>query len=529
MGREIELKLELEPEALTRVRQFRGLKPHLGAQTLGRAKARTLRSTYFDTEDIDLRREGVALRVREAGRRRIQTVKSRKVEPGPLNDRSEFEADLMADAAAPDLNRIPADLRQRIETAAGSKSLSPLFVTDIRRTERVVRLADGGEIDLAFDEGRIQANGKDTPVSEIELELKKGQPASLYRLALDLAKLAPLRVNQISKAERGYALAAKATPPNAVKSKPVRLSKTATFDDVCAISLRHALAHMMANEPALIQAREPEALHQMRVALRRLRAGLSMFGRSFGCPATGSLVDEARWLGGELGAARDFDVFCTQILTPVEAARSADPGLVALRSFSEAARTRAWNRARQAVAGPRYAEFVLRLALYIEERGWHENASAGERARMPLEAKARTIAPSLLDRYLKKASKLGRRIDSLSSEQRHELRKRLKTLRYASGYFASLYNKKATARYLGYLSRLQDVFGELNDVATADHLVHDLSEALDEDGADKALRPELARAGGLVLGWHSARAEADWTGARDLWRRFEKAEPFWRE
>ena len=113
------------------------------------------------------------------------------------------------------------------------------------------------------------------------------------------------------------------------------------------------------------------------------------------------------------------------------------------------------------------------------------------------------------------------RLDELSVPERHELRKRLKMLRYAAEFFTPLFPEAETGRFLKRLRRLLDTFGYLNDVAMAETL-SDLCRA------EAAPDSERDAAAGYVLGWHSARAEKAWESVPMRWRQLKQAERFWR-
>ena len=112
------------------------------------------------------------------------------------------------------------------------------------------------------------------------------------------------------------------------------------------------------------------------------------------------------------------------------------------------------------------------------------------------------LTDKVLGKWWRKIIQAGRRIDSLSAAERHEMRKRLKTMRYAVEFLASLYPAKDVRRFTKKLRSLQDKFGYLNDVVVA--------EKLKLVRADGTSDPGLQRAGGYVIGWHAARAERAW-------------------
>lgn len=507
MDREIELKLECEPEALDRLRRARALT----SLTKGRASARKLRSVYFDTEDFALMNSGFALRVRQTGATRVQTLKTEPEGGGPASDRGEWEVSLGAGDDGPDLNRLPAALRDRIRTLAHGGQISPRLVSDIRRTTNLLHMPDGGRIELAIDRGVLRANGHEAQVSELELELKRGEPAELYRLALALTDVAPLRIGLRSKAERARALAG-GENLQPVRSEAVALSRDASVGDAYALILRHCLTHLLANEAAAFEGNSAEALHQMRVALRRMRSAFLAFDGLAG-GGTDDMTREAKWLTRAIGGARDHDVFLKEILAPAIAHDEGDAELAALQVAAEKARDEAWAAARACIRSPRMTRFVLQMALYLDEEGWR-GETAGDISGKPVAG----FAAAALDKRLKKTMKLARNIDHLDADDRHELRKRLKKLRYTLGFFAALFPRAHAGRYLRQLAKLQDVFGALNDVETAQEIVEALGRA----------NPGLADAGARAITHHERRVRKERQAARRLCRHFATLEPFWR-
>lgn len=503
--REIELKLVCEPAELERIKRA----PALQRLKQGRASGKHLRSVYFDTENLTLGDHGFALRLRRVGGACVQTLKTDTGASGGATgalarDTGEHEARLPRGSSVPDLNRLPANLKKRIQKLANGDALAPRLESDIRRTIHNLATPQGDRIELALDRGALRADGRDAPVSEIELELKEGAPASLYRVALDLNEIAVLRVGYKSKSERGFALLRPETPA-AVKAEAVLLDHDMPLADAYAAVLRHCLVHMMANEGATADARLPEALHQMRVALRRARSAFEIFRPAIGGDTADRLAAEAKWLANELGPARDLDVFLSDILAPVA---PRDAGLDDLRMRAEALQRSHWDKAVAVLGSRRYTRFLLEYGLFLAERGWTVKSMAP--------ALARNFASAALDKRLKKASKTGRDIEALDGEDRHELRKRLKKLRYALHFFSSLYGAREVKPYLRHLSQMQDVFGGLNDVATAHAILDGLATGARQHGA-----------AGRVVAWHEKRAEKDWKGAIRLWKRFRETDPFW--
>ncbi|NYZ14763.1 CHAD domain-containing protein [Azospirillum sp. RWY-5-1] len=516
---ETELKLAVRPEDLERLRAA----PLLKQRGAGRAVTKTLESVYFDTDDFDLMRRLVTFRVRRSGERFVQTLKTAPTSAGGLT-RGEWEWAVAG--PEPDLSVIAeAEALEQLGTV-GAGDLRPVFTSHVRRTIRVI---DGGEaaIELAFDTGEIRLPGGGTvPLSELELELKRGDPAALFELARLLASVAPLRVESRSKAARGFALAS-GTLDDPVKAEKLALDPEDSVETALCRVMRACLAHAAANEASVLKGTDPEGVHQMRVALRRLRSAFSLFRPFLPADQHDGLVADVKWLGSTLGPARDWDVFLGDLLAPVIDAMDAAGGhgrpvVGDLRQLEEAAkarRDRAYDAVREAVLSERYTGFQLRFAAWLEGRGWREQR-VDERS-VRLFEPVRGLADELLAKRHRKARKSGKGFAGLTVDERHQVRIALKKLRYASEFFRALYEEKAARRYIQQVSAFQDALGHLNDVATATRLMHDLHE----DGGRPAAGE--ARAAGIVIGWHARGVTEGEERLLALWRDFADTKPFW--
>jgi inorganic triphosphatase YgiF len=517
VGQEIELKLTLDEKALADL-------PACGpfAQVeFAAAPPIKLRATYFDNSHNALRQKGVVLRLRDEGGRLIQTLKGKKAFGSLAAGRAEYESRIPKSSTTPDLNRLPPDLKEGVQALLNGSGVEPLFVTDVDRTIGMLETDTGDSIELALDRGVIRSGRRETKVSELELELKKGDPASLYRVALELAKTVPVRIGVRTKGDRGYALA-NALGPKPVKGETVHLARKATVGDALEQVLRHCMAHIISNEPALVDTADEEALHQMRVGLRRLRAALAVFAPVLDKEMLQDINEKARTLAGLLGAARDYDVFRGELVAPLK--ETGEGSVKLLDRAATLQQLNAWDTALRAVSSVEFTRTCLTLALHIEEKSWQRQAELDPKKAMMLAMPARQFAERALSKRLRKVKSLGVNIDSLKLSERHELRKRLKSLKYAVGFFSALYPKKQATKQQKTLSDLQDVFGSLNDLAVAEEIVRTLTEK----SAGTKENVEIAAGGGRVLGWHSARAEIHWNNASTAWAAFRSTEPFWR-
>ena len=505
-GKELELKLELTPQELQRV----GSNPALEDLTVGKPVTRTLRSIYFDTPDHRLRARGISLRLRAIGDRWVQTVKAGPRVKNGVSNTDELEAAVAK--PEPDLAAIddPA-VRRTVERAVKASVLEPQFETVITRTTRRLH-SDKGDLKLALDEGVVRAGAAEDKLCEAELELKAGSAECLLETAAVLFSAEPIRLAEASKAERGYHLALGRLIGGVVpqKAQPTALAGDETCAEALVSFVESAVVQIEVNRRAVLETDDPEAAHQLRVGLRRLRSALRAFRPLHDTPATRELQRYARELGQSVGELRNVDVLIESIYTPVAGKRQGRPGFSALREALLSHRGAKRAEARAALRGEQWSRLRLYLALWPQ--------TVQESANLP--APVRAFADAALAKSWKRTARQGLHLSALSPKERHEMRKALKGLRYMSEFFGSLYRASRVERFVKELKRLQDVFGYLNDVSTAKAL----DRICDAYCADNS---EAQRAAGYVLGWHDVVAERNWDGAARAWRRLEKRPRFW--
>lgn len=508
---EIELKLAAPADALAALWQS-------AIARRARTTSRRLVSTYYDTSDLRLRRRGFTLRVRQDGDRFIQTVKSARAAPGSVMHRGEWSVPV--EAAEPDLTRLndPHVLEQIGLVIAGE--LQALFTTDVTRQAKTYRVGRNkgamARIEAAWDRGEVQCNGKREAICELELELLDGSTSALHQEAVRLLEATPLEYQPLSKSDRGFALALGERPAFR-KADPPTLAPDTPVEEGLERILTNCMNHWLANHAAALDGDDPEGVHQMRVALRRLRSAVTIFKGVLPGDDRAWLQGEAKALIAGLGGARDWDVFVEEMLRPVLAARGDDGGLLILQEAVNEQRRLAYDRAWATLRSPRYLQFVLELGAWLEDRGWHRTDRRHNLDREMIE-----LAEEILHKRHKTAIKLGCRFEQLSDEALHRLRISLKKLRYATEFFAALYGKDETKAYLDSLRQLQDDLGHLNDLAVAEHRLTDLCGHFENDNSAALQMPC-----GTVIGWHShALAQVRPRIAKD-WHAFAHATPFW--
>ncbi len=511
---EVELKLLIDPADIPGLRRH----PLLKALCPSGPKTRKLTSIYFDTDDFFLKSQDIALRVRRDGRQWIQTVKGGGRVQAGLHQRDEWEAPVVHDR--PDFTKI-ADpgLIALFSDEALRQRLHPVFVTVFTRTVWLLETPAGDRVEMALDRGEIRADQGKSTISEVELELKAGNPAALYELALALQEAVPLRPENASKAERGYALCAAPSPRLAVKAAQPELAREMTVDAAFRAIAWNCIGQLQDNQGRLQQGYDPELIHQMRVAVRRLRSALNLFGAAAPGIRDAALTAELRWLVGELGPARDWDVFLGETLPPVIEALPQDAGLGQLQQAADRLCQAARERACAAAASPRYHRLLLTLGRWLWREPWRETAEAAGLAQLdqPLAA----YAAAMLGRRHRQLRRRGRNLAQLNAEQRHALRIAAKKLRYAAEFFSGLYPRKASRRYLQALAGLQDELGVLNDQAVTGRLLEQIGA-----GGRDLLR---SRASGVIIGWIACKTRLQLAGMARAWKRFNRCKVFWGE
>ena len=503
--RELELKLEVGP------RQLAGLKAK-GLRRLGSAGVQTrLASVYFDTADHSLRKKGLSLRVRSVDGRYVQTIKDTAGSGAGLFDRSEWETEIgdrdpdLAAARETPIGEVLADKR------AGE--LNPVFAVDVQRTTWLVE-ADGAAIEVALDEGTIAADGQGTAIAELELELKRGSAADLFALARRLDETGALRIGILTKSERGYRLLA-GENRGFHKADPLRIARGTTTADAFAAIVRACLHHFRRNEAGVVEARLPEALHQARVAMRRLRSALSLFKDLLGDPESETIRSRLRTLSGHFGHARNLDVFLARAAdAPEPGAPEPDPDWTAkLRSDREAA----YDGIAKALAAKRFRGLMLDILAWAEGGAWRKPADPAAQAR--LDAPIEIMAAAILSKRRRRVKRCGHDLAGIEPEARHQVRIEAKKLRYAAEFFSGLVERKKDRKrlkvFLSALEELQEGLGDLNDLeaAKALHAAQHVPEGEPPVSAedDAAREQDLLEA---AVGAHKA---------------FGDAKPFWRD
>ena len=354
---ETELKLALAPSVAESVLSV----PVLKQSRAGRPKSQRLVTTYYETPEKDLARRGLTLRVRRDNDKRIQTVKA-VGESGVADSRGEWEWPV--ESATPDLRLLKDAPIADLLADVSEDRLEPIVVTDVVRTTQNLEV-NGGLVEAALDLGSIVAGEAKQDIRELELKLRQGTPGSLYRLALELNSAVPFDIEVESKAARGFRLK-EGLPPQATKPAAMRLKSDDPAIEALRAIIGETLRHLLSNQPAAL-AGDPEGVHQVRIAIRRIRSALRLFSPHLEAHARRLFEGELRRAGRTIGEARDWDVFCDEILPHVSETAEARNVAEMMRAPAEARRAAAHQRCVRQLQDPSFRALVLGLAAWIEE------------------------------------------------------------------------------------------------------------------------------------------------------------------
>jgi triphosphatase len=318
-----------------------------------------MQTEYFDTPSHMLARALWSLSVRTSdGLRPVQRVKG----PTVAASRAEIEAPI--DSPIPNLSLLRETPIWRI-ILGHEREIEPVFKTNVMRTIYNIH-TPSATIEVAIDEGNILApDGRLLPINDVEFELKSGSVGSLFTIATRFALDLGLKLEVASKAERGYALINHAEPL-VHKHGDIILYKTASTLDCFRTIIEDTIAHLRSNLKAAYSG-NPDGVHQLRVAIRRMRAALFMFRHLLTRETVQTFDLELKHFSGVFGDARDWDVFITQTLPAVgkESAQSDWRALIEPLAIDE--QQRAHRLLRQEMDGRAFNSLLLSIMGWVED------------------------------------------------------------------------------------------------------------------------------------------------------------------
>lgn len=461
-----------------------------------KASTQRLQAQYFDTPDGRLAAAGITLRLRQQGQAWVQTLKC----PGANRwTRLEHELPLTAETDEPALDlALHADTEagRRLAAALGDQAerLQVVYLTDVQRSLRLVR-GPGVQAEVALDVGQVRAGSERRELYELEFELKTGAVDALVALATRWVDRHRLWLDVISKPERGQQLAQGARSVAPVHAQPVVLEDPHSPDAALRQMVAACLTHLLPNAAEIAGgAASPEHLHQARVALRRLRTALRLYG-------DWSPEVDAEWapalaaLFVQMGAVRDRDALEAGLLPALRAAGAPLAELPAEAAAADPVQT---------LRSPACTRLWLALIAFAHGEPQDDAQPAGD---------ARALAAAQLERLQRQLARDAKAYAALADEQRHRARRRLKRLRYGIEFTASMFRAKKVEAYLAQLKPAQDALGEYNDLVIAEQAFGRLVPA----------QPQAW----FALGWLAARRRALQEASRRRLQKWAKRPGFW--
>jgi CHAD domain-containing protein len=450
---------------------------------------------YADTEDWRLHRAGYVLRLRRKGGRVEATLKSQASSKDGLRTRTEITEPVRT----LDLEAIrggDGPVGWRVGAMSGSRPVTPVLTVRTRRTVFPLRL-DGRQVaEVALDATSIPIEGGGEPVRlrRVEVEMDEAAQDRLRPFVDRLREACGLWPAGQSKYEAGL-LAAGLDPAHAEDLGPLEVDPAGTVGDLAFAVLRNHFSALLRKEPGTRLGEDPEELHDMRVAARRLRAALALFVDVLPVRA-GRFREELTWLAGVLGDVRDLDVQLQQL---DEWEQAIDPedrrGLEALRAILERRRTDARRTLAHALDSRRRERLVAGFSAMLRNGPLRRSRAS----RMPV----LLVAPDLLNSSYGRVRRGGKRIRGGSpADAYHRLRIRAKRLRYALEFLSPVYGRPARA-LVRTLVAVQDVLGDHQDAQVA---MARLRTLVTENAVE--LPPDAVFAMGRIAERYSARSAA---------------------
>jgi CHAD domain-containing protein len=468
----------------------------------------TAQEAFYDTADWMLYRSGAACSARALGSSAVLTVE-------PIGN-GVVPPDY---ARGVQLSRWPSRFPGRTRIGAWLTGVFGELMIERRigltRTTRAFDIANqrGTCAKLRIAQLEVSASGPEGHLLEVELIPVVGAAREARKIAGALTEhgLVAAESHALLRAAATFSLAL----PSLVEDEGLRVRSDDRLVEAAYRTMRRQYRRLLWHEPGTRLGLDPEHLHDMRVAARRLRAALRVFRAALPEDKTQALADELRWLRGALGSARDLDVYLLALHQAEELGEEALPALAAYRETIEAQRDQARAAMRRALTTVRYRRLVASFGRFIEA-GPPERPDAVE-----AEALVGAAASAMVLRAFRRVRQSGRAISRKSpATTLHQLRILCKQLRYVCEFFADLYGEAALS-FARRVVELQDALGDHHDMTVGrEWLVRFAEESARTSGRRSVVRLDR------LLHWHDRRIRAAHEEFLRLWRQFDKKSVF---
>lgn len=462
-----------------------------------RAAGTRVSMIWHDTPEANLAQDGLALA--ECHRGAIQTWQLER---------------LVADTAIAWPPGGVTPVLEHSPIAPKSHASHRLPVAGFEGQQRLLTSPDA-PVQITLLSGTLRAITTTRPVCRVILTGENPKP-----LALAWSARLRLRAPPSSLAAEAFALAQRPYP-----QRPLGAPSLSAAPDVStgfAFVVAH-LAGVIQHHASLAgHDRGPEPVHQMRVALRRLRSATALFRRAVACPELDDVNARLKHIGRVLGPARDWDVFTAGTGREVGEAFPHDRPIEALLAAAERRRLESYEALSRYLASAEWRALGIALADLALRRPWQfftpADANQAQRHAEQQRAALSGYASHALSKRLDAVTAHGADLSGLAIEALHELRLHTKRLRYAAEFFSPLFPGRDTRRFLRRMMALQERLGTLNDGAVAAALMQQLP----------GRGPGRQYAIGVVRGYVAARAGFSRRKIDRSWQRFRRQEAFWK-
>jgi triphosphatase len=485
----MELELRLNPDHAARLSRL----PLLTPLRNGRTRSRPLRIVWHDSADRALAGKGLIL-VEQRPQWRLEQLYPDGAPWPPGGIAPVLAVGRTLTEALPDL----------------PDPLLPVAAFEGRSTAYHLSTAPG-YVTMTVLNGVVRAVASEHAVCRVRFE---GPPQAVQEVALALTGELDLAVPHCCLAADALASASGTLPVPRRQGAP-ELPASASIPEAFAHVVGHLSDVLLYHAPAASLGQDgPESVHQMRVAVRRLRSAIKVFRRAIRSPLVDAADAGLKVLAAKLAPTRDWDVFATETVPEVAGVFAADKRMARLLAAVERRRRICHDELRAYLTSADFRRLGIELACLAGRQDWYTLLDESQHAELTTELQA--FAAKMLNKRLKRVHPDGD-LAHMEPASLHALRLCAKRLRYAAEIFAPLYPAKAAARFIRRVGKLQDQLGELNDAAVASSLLAELNG----NGSGHAF------ATGLVLGFISARNRRTRGRIDKAWDRFAKLSPFW--
>ena len=461
-----------------------------------------LHDQYLDTAGRALQAGGYACRIRRQASQTLVTLKGLGTVTGAVHRRIEHQVDLPESLPPQDWpSSVARDLTLRL---SGGDPLLPLFEIEQTRHQRTLHQGEHAVAELNLDRARLCRGGVVAPAFlELEVELLPGgSEADLDRIAVELQERWELVPQTQSKFARGLArfdtrpVSLSETRPDRDEYLPLEQDQKLRIATVELLSqpgiepddpmseagrktFRFHFRRMLYNEAGTRLGEDIEALHDMRVATRRMRAAFRVFGEYYEPKEVAPYLKGLRRTGRALGPVRDLDVFRAKVRAYLSALPEPHQGrLDGFLAVLEAQREAARGRMVTYLDSAKYALFREHFGQFVETEGVASRPFTLNGSE-PIPYRVRHVAPTAIYQRLAAVRAYDEWVNIPWTDlpdpplkRLHSLRIAGKRLRYALEFFSEALGPSGEA-IVKEVVTMQDHLGDLQDAVVARRILRE--------------------------------------------------------